>query len=179
MFDKNEIKKFDIDEKDYFLLKMAIKFHNKLQINENYIKDELNKQANPSHTFEDIILYCKLIRDADKLDLLYLIANGKLCNEIKTFFNKDGLSKDVLKSFNECQLIPNQYVETKLDRTLSHLAFLYDINFNESLKQVNIDNYLFGINKSYGQLLNSTDYQMLQSLLKDIKNNIKEKVSNL
>ena len=60
LFEQNIIKKFDIDEKYYEIIKKVIRNHNKHEI-----EPGLNEQE---------LLHAKLIRDTDKLDILYNMA---------------------------------------------------------------------------------------------------------
>ena len=64
LFENNEIEKFNIDKKDYSVIYDAIKYHNKYQYPEN--ESERNN------------LFCKIIKDADKLDIFYLLSIGEI-----------------------------------------------------------------------------------------------------
>ena len=63
LFNDNEIDKFDIPITYYQTIYEAIKYHNKYDYKKN--TTERNK------------LFCKLIKDADKLDIFYLISHVK------------------------------------------------------------------------------------------------------
>jgi len=64
LFDNNFIKKFIVDNKYYDIILNAIKCHNE------YILD--------CGLDENSLIMSKILRDADKIDILYMIANGEI-----------------------------------------------------------------------------------------------------
>jgi HD superfamily phosphodiesterase len=61
LFDENLIKEFKIDEKHYDIIKVAIINHAQDDINDNLTEREM--------------LFCKLIRDADKIAIFKVVIN--------------------------------------------------------------------------------------------------------
>lgn len=168
LFEEGDIKKFDIDEDDYFLINMAIKFHNKIKIDLNYIQSEYKKQ-NCKYSFKDILTYCKLIRDCDKLDIFNQIAKGEMT---LNYLTDNGFNPAVLKSVKNHTSVNTSQIKTKLDRVLCFIAFLFDIYFPQTLNIMDLDRYFLAVDKHYGSLLNSDDRQILNKVIKEVKPSI-------
>lgn len=111
---------------------------------ENHNKPFIDKDLNDFDLF-----FSKLIRDADKMDILRMIAdraNGK--NQIKygiknTSFNfSEEFTPEAMQSIIEGKIVQSNTVNTITDRILLILGFAYDINFNDTLKVVLDENLL-------------------------------------
>ena len=135
------IKKY-IDDKYYIpIILKAIKNHNKLEI-----EDDLN---------EEELLYAKIIRDADKLDIFYegveIYWNTK--KEKENIENSKISSKieEQLKNEKQVKKLGNERNDT-VDSLLMLLSYIYDINFRETLAIIDKENY---VNK----ILNRFDFK--------------------
>ncbi len=135
------IKKY-IDDKYYIpIILKAIKNHNKLEI-----EDDLN---------EEELLYAKIIRDADKLDIFYegveIYWNTK--KEKENIENSKISSKieEQLKNEKQVKKLGNERNDT-VDSLLMLLSYIYDINFRETLEIIDKENY---VNK----ILNRFDFK--------------------
>lgn len=143
----------ETDEYDE-IIKTAIKNHNKYKI-----EDSLS---------EDALLQAKIVRDADKLDILF--------EAVEIFWNTDedkiniensDISEDYLKQFEDKkQILRSKVVSNKLDGIIGTVSFIFDLNFKYSINYVYNENY---INK----ILNRFEYKN-----EDVKNKIK-KVKNI
>ncbi len=114
--EKDALKHFDIKKTDYEVVYKAIRNHNKYQIEPNLTKREL--------------LFTKMIRDADKLDIIYAIGNS----EIKSVIHEDDTKiRDKIKKqfFDNKQVIIDEK-ETKSENIVVMFSFIYDFNFNTS-----------------------------------------------
>lgn len=112
LFDKGHIRDFIEDNTNDIIIKEAIYNHNKFNI-----RDGLNDKE---------LLYAKMIRDTDKIDILFQVATKfKL-----TFIDKPNSS--IIEDILDGKSIDNKYVKNKSDSVLSTLAFVNDINFKES-----------------------------------------------
>lgn len=113
----NALKNFDIHEEDYEVVYKAIRNHNKYKIEPNLSKKEL--------------LFAKMIRDADKLDIIYAIGNSDIKSII---YEDDSNIRDNIKEefFNNKQIIKDDK-ETKNENIIIMFSFVYDFNFNISL----------------------------------------------
>ena len=115
LFDQGHIKDFYDDENYYDLIKDAIKYHNKYKINDDVKNDSL--------------LFSKMIRDMDKVDIYRVIGE-----EFTGSYNKNDISKEVWDSYMHKTLADNRYIKTKTDSVYGYLTFLYDIYFTESFQ---------------------------------------------
>lgn len=115
LFEDNDIFKYYKDINKYEIIMNSIKYHNKLDI--------------PSNLSNDNIKFCKLIRDADKLDILYMFSSKEL------IFIEDGnVTSAVKDSFDNENLVNLKDQKTESDNIIKTLAFIYDLNYKTSLK---------------------------------------------
>ena len=113
LFDEGHIRDFIEDDKYDEIIKTAIKYHNKLEI--------------PNDLKGDNLLFTKMIRDMDKVDIYKQMAvnyNYK--------FDANEVTTELLEIFKQERLMPVEYVKTETDIVIKYLAFIFDINFNES-----------------------------------------------
>lgn len=123
LFDEGHIRDFIDEDKYDEVIKTAIKFHNKLEI--------------PSNLEGDRLLFTKMIRDMDKVDIY-----KQLGINYSYSFNANNLSEEVLEIFKNERLIPSNKVKKESDRIIRLLAFIFDINYNESFDiLVSTDNF--------------------------------------
>lgn len=118
------IKKYNVSEEDLDDLYAAIFYHNKYAISRKY---QNNK-------------FCKIIRDADKIDIIYLVSIHQ--NMITASIENYTVSPKVYKDFNKGKCIKEKDVKTKGDKILNILSFIYDINYTYSLKVIKENNYI-------------------------------------
>ncbi len=118
LFDEKEIEKYDIKKENYRIIYNAIKYHNKLEIPEDLTKEEK--------------IICKIIRDADKLDIYELLLDGK----IVFIDDNNPINLEVEKQFFENSSINKKIVKNESNRILLRLAMIYDINFKWSLEYI-------------------------------------------
>ncbi|MCI9585821.1 MAG: HD domain-containing protein [Bacilli bacterium] len=116
LFENGEIKKFWNKEEDYDEIYDAIKYHNKYEITADL--SEHNKTL------------CKVIRDADKLDLFYLLGEGF----IEEHEDAELISEKVKSDFENKKLISRIDVKNGNDLILLHLAFIFDLNYKYSFE---------------------------------------------
>lgn len=133
LFDNKEIEKYVLDKKYYDIVKTAIKLHNKLEYNEEKLS---TKES----------LHTKIIRDADKIDIIYSFSTQRLL-EIES--DDSPISKKVEEKLKEHKQVNKQDVVTKNDRILMELALVYDLNFKYSLEKVYNENYLSKMVESF------------------------------
>lgn len=119
------LKHFNIAEEDYEVVYKAIENHNKFSIEPN-----LTEREN---------LFCKLIRDADKLDILYAIGNP----EMKGILKQDDkeISKKVKEDFYNGSPANNNDVVSLNDGLLLSFCYIYDINFKETYQIIHKEKY--------------------------------------
>jgi len=113
LFDKGLITKFTRRKKDYEIIKFAIENHNKIGI--------------PKCDDERMIRFAKLIRDADKVDIMYLLGDG---NEIKEKGKDELISDEVFNCIKKHTLIPHTITNNYNDRIVVQFAFVFDLNYD-------------------------------------------------
>ena len=124
LFEDNMIRRF-IDEEQYDnIIYKAILNHNRIEIEEGLTEKEL--------------LHAKLIRDNDKTDNFRV----KLTESFKVLLgtddvekiNNEKISDDIYNTFMKKSLIKYGDAQTLLDRWSAYIAFIFDYNFDESLR---------------------------------------------
>lgn len=114
LFDKGHIRDFIKEDKYDEIIKKAIKNHNKKFIDEN-INDNTE------------LLFSKLIRDADKIDIYRTYAvNYDLT------FSAEEASSDALLNINNGELVDISLMNNDSNNILAAMALLFDFNFDES-----------------------------------------------
>uniref|UniRef100_UPI0032171FEB HD domain-containing protein n=1 Tax=uncultured Draconibacterium sp. TaxID=1573823 RepID=UPI0032171FEB len=100
-----------------------------------------NKRSMPKGVSEREVLFAKLIRDADKLDILKVLTEYYLNPKIKanhtlTWEMPAGntVSKDVLKEILKGSLVSKDKIKNQLDIKVMQLSWVYDFNFKPSFE---------------------------------------------
>lgn len=118
LFEDDTLKQFNIALEDENIIRTAIYNHNKYKI-KNVVDDRT-------------MLFTKIIRDADKIDLLYLV--GKQDIVLK---EDDSEITDVISNaFWNYEPINITECQTLTDYVLVKLAFVFDLNFKKSFEIV-------------------------------------------
>ena len=124
LFEDNMIRRF-IEEDNYDnIIYKAILNHNRIAIEDGLSEKEL--------------LHAKLIRDNDKTDNFRV----KLTESFKVLLgtddieaiNNEKISDDIYNTFMNKSLIKYGDAQTPLDRWSAYIAFIFDYNFDESLR---------------------------------------------
>lgn len=118
LFDKGQIELFT-DRKDWYpIIEFAIKNHNKRDI--PYTEDER------------VLMFAKLIRDIDKLDIIYLL--GYLGQHLYKDVNAD-ITGDVKNYVINHETVDVTKCMNENDWTTAQFAFVFDINNNIILNE--------------------------------------------
>ena len=125
LFEENLIEKITDNKDDYEIIKFAIENHNKLEIEKTN-----NKRA---------LMHAKLIRDTDKLDIIFL--EGYL-DETKIRSTKDEISKVVMDSFMKHESILYEYRKNRNDSIAVYFSYAFDINNDITLEELK-QNYTY------------------------------------
>lgn len=134
LFEDGLIRNFIKESKYDNLIKLGVKNHNKFKI-----EDGLNEEEN---------LQCKIIKDADKLDIFYLLSS---LNELDRYGNNEEISIKVKESFTKHELVDNNDKNNENDSIICIFAFVFDLNFDYSFKYLKETDL---INKYYNRLNN-------------------------
>lgn len=119
LFENNLIDIFRKEKKNDDIIKFAISNHNKLVI--------------ATHKTERELLHAKLIRDVDKIDILYQA--GEL-HEIKIMATKEKINSKVLENIKKHKPVLKKEALNKNDRIALLFSFAFDINNSICLEEV-------------------------------------------
>lgn len=166
LFDEKLINSLNLDYNESEIIKNAIYYHNKYEV--------------PDYLDENTKFYCSIIRDADKIDILYLYAND-FSKKINIIDNPTVLLYEQFKNFKS---IKNEYVNNETDRILLVLAFVFDLHFKYSWIQVKDNKYLDMIinNMNYKDNNYKSVFKQINTVLNDFinrkvgENNVREEI---
>lgn len=119
LFEKQEIRHFIQERKYDDMIRLAIKNHNKFMI--TGVSDDRT------------MMHCKLIRDTDKVDILYNIA---YLGEIALKESDDVISPEVTSDIKNHKTIERSRSHNPNDHICSWMAFAFDINYDICLDKV-------------------------------------------
>ncbi len=160
---EQDIRKYVETSKYDEIIKKAIKNHNKFEIDNNLTEKEK--------------LFTNIVRDADKIDILYEATYIFWAGEEKNIF-KSKISDKIYSQFSEKKLIKRQKnvkIEN-VDSIISIIAFIFDINFKESFEIIKDKNYINLILDRFKY--ETTETQEKIKNIKEISNNyIEEKIN--
>ena len=121
LFEEGLIRKFiETDEFDE-IIRLSIINHNRDDIEEDLTERQL--------------LHAKLIRDADRTDIFYILITG----EEKTIWETDNMNNEIVtneiyREFIEDKHIEYKNMETRGDILVGHFAYIYGLYFKPALK---------------------------------------------
>lgn len=129
LFKEGKIRDFIDTSKYDEIIKKAIINHNRNRIEEGLSKREL--------------LHAKIVRDADKIDIFYILTFDK----IETIYGTKNLQEqkitdEVFREFVEDKKINYKNNKNEADIVVSNFAYVYDFNFEFSLKYLYDKKYL-------------------------------------
>ena len=134
-----------------------------------------NKKDVPEGLQKKLRIHTQLIRDADKLDIIYItcrsIRNGSVHVPTIASSNKDTITPEVVKALTERRPIDYGLVKTEHDFLLVKIGWIYDLNFLPSLA-------MFNLRGSLGVLKEALPaVEGLDALLAEIDTYIHEKLA--
>lgn len=165
LFDENLIDNFNIDEKYKKIIRLAVINHNK-----NRIDDNLNDEE---------MLFAKIIRDADKLDIYYMICEYNLSSVFwYTDFNNKQISKNIMNDFINYNIVDYSNIKSNSDQIPIFYAYIFDLNFNFSLELLKREKYLDKFTDRIYQNFRSDIVKQQVKQILDISNNFINEKSN-
>ena len=114
--ENNYISTYEDDKYKQDLIITTVRNHNKFKI-----EDNLDEKT----TF-----FCKLVRDADKVDIL----NTQSIYEIDGIYD---INENAYNSIKKHELVNNKDVSNGVENGLRQMGFLFDLEFEESYKIIN------------------------------------------
>ena len=123
--ENNVLEYYNIAKEDYEVVYKAIKNHNKFKIEDGLTEREL--------------LFSKIIRDADKLDILYALGQEKY----KKILRQDEfeISNNIKESFFNNQSGNIKDVQSQNDGLVITFSYIYDINFKVTYEIIHKEKY--------------------------------------
>lgn len=129
LFEDGLIYKFLEDRQYDELIKTAILNHNRDRIDDTVSGKMLD--------------FCKIIRDADKTDIFYVLCTEKLVDSYGTDdMSQDLISDEIFREFKEDKIINYKNRQSSADILVSHLAYVFDFNFLFCLQIVKRNGYI-------------------------------------
>jgi hypothetical protein len=127
-----------LDADSQHIVHSAVQHHNKARI--------------PSDLDQRPLLHTKIIRDADKLDILHLttqaLKNHTSAAPARKIEPHDEVSETVLSAFNNRQIIPYDAVRNHVDFYIHKIGWVYDFNFSPSLHILRSRDYFSEIRRA-------------------------------
>lgn len=132
----NYLRKYIETDKYDEIIKLAIKNHNKFAIEEG-ITEEQKK-------------FCKIIRDADKIDILFQTTSLMWKNEVDEMENST-LSPEIKKEFEEKHSLEykNYRKMNYADKIIQFLVLVFDLNYKSSFKMLKERGYIDDLTRRF------------------------------
>ena len=129
LFDENVINNFNIEKKYENIIRLSVLNHNKNKIDDNLNNEEL--------------LFAKIIRDADKLDIYYTICEYDFSSIFwyENFDSKE-INSLIMDDFINRHFVNYSNIKTNSDQIPIFYAYIFDFNFDFSLKFLKEQKYL-------------------------------------
>ncbi len=143
----------DTDEYDD-IIKKAVFNHNKAKI-----ADDVTGKA---------LLFSKIIRDADKMDI-YRVINEDAMEDIfwyKDFDNQD-IQDIIIEMYKKDRFVSYKYLKTNADQIVVFYGYVFDFNFPYCLKVIKGKKYLQNFTKRVSETFKS---ESIDKKVKDVEN---------
>lgn len=130
----------------------SIRYHNKFEVSKDLsLKDKM---------------FCNIVRDADKIDILYLYT----VSEIHVDTKNESFSPRIYQDLLEGNQIKRENRKNSADLLSISLGFIFDINYPESFKILREKNY---INQEIDLYQKTTDNKLMREQLEQVRQKIK------
>ena len=114
------------------LLELAIRQHNKYRVKEGLTERQL--------------MFCNILRDADKVDIFKVNAEVpmEIIYDVTTEELKNGIiTKEVLESFYRKETVLKSLRKSAVDHIVGHISLLFEIVYPESYRQAKEQGYVY------------------------------------
>ena len=146
-------KNMNLNKQDKNIIKETVKQHNQYKLNE----DNTN----------DINYFCKLLRDADKIDIIKGLNEGKV--PLLDQMNMP-ISDGVLDDINNERMVYNEHSINLNDRLATMFSYYFDINTNAAKEYIKEEKIF---EKLYDKIEHKDDFEIIRNskiLKRGIKN---------
>lgn len=158
LFNEGQISNFNIPKEYYEVIKFAIKNHNKLSI--------------PKTDDPQKLKHAKLIRDIDKLDIVYL--QGYLQEtDLKTV--NEPITDEVINCIHQHTMIDHQLCRNANDKIAVTFAFAFDIYNDICLPELK-QNYKYLYERLNNKMFESIYLEVLKYIDERIEKNVRQKI---
>lgn len=137
LFEDNLIRDFVQEDKYDNIIKKAILNHNKGFL-------DIDKDLNDKE-----LLHTKIIRDADKWDIFYVLSNEKMSILYGENINKQTINKEIYREFFEDKNINYKNINSGLDLAIAHFAYVYDFNYKFTLERIKNEKVLTNLYRRF------------------------------
>lgn len=153
LFDENLIENFNVEEKYIKTIKLAVLNHNKNKIDENLNDEEM--------------LFARIIRDADKLDIYHTICEYDFQSIFwYSDFNCGSISDLIMNDFIKNHSVNYSCIKSNSDQIPIFYAYIFDFYFDFSLKFLKEKKYLDRFTyRIYDNFTNGTVKQQVKQIL--------------
>lgn len=129
LFEQGLIREFIKDTQYDEIIKKSILNHNR---NQDAIQTDKKKE----------LLHSKIIRDADKVDIIYMLSfENKETAWGNNNIDKEKISEEIYREFKEEKAICYDQRKTVVDNLVSHFAYVFDFNYDYALQMVKEKEY--------------------------------------
>ena len=129
LFEDGLINKFNLNEKEKEIVKLAILNHNRDKIQEGLDDEQL--------------LYAKMIRDADKLDIYYTMCKYDFKDTFfYLYFDCEEISDLIMNEFKNDKKVNYADIKNNADVIVIFYAYVYDLYFETTKNILKEKNYL-------------------------------------
>lgn len=129
LFEQGLIREFIKDTQYDEIIKKSILNHNR---NQDSIQTDKKKE----------LLHSKIIRDADKVDIIYMLSfENKETAWGSNNIDKEKISEEIYREFKEEKAICYDQRKTAVDNLVSHFAYVFDFNYDYALQMVKEKEY--------------------------------------
>ena len=131
LFKEGLVDRFEIEPELYSIIETAIRNHNKYRLPEDLSEREK--------------IFCKILRDADKVDIIrvnYEQPIHEIYNVSEESLREEAISDTVYNAFFEHSAINHSLKVTTIDRVVGHASLCYELEYKMSVQLLLEQGYL-------------------------------------
>ncbi len=121
----------ELNKDSLHILERAIRLHNVFKL--------------PSDLTERELMFCNILRDADKVDILKVnceIPMSEIYDEPVECFYRDEITPEVMEDVRNRSNVDRQHVKTSVDHLVSHISLVFGLVYRKSLEEARDQGYL-------------------------------------
>ena len=156
LFGESLIERFDSDVSRYAMIEKAIRCHNMYRLPEDLSERE--------------ILFCQIIRDADKIDIFranYITGMEDIYNVTTEDLEQAEITPEVYDAFMEGHAVLRELKKTPADHLVGHLSLVSELVYPESYKMVWEQGYMWKLAEFHSK--NPETEELLEKIRAELK----------